>query len=188
MNSTRCYLSALVSISLLTFPTLRLQAQPAPQPPPVPKPAPAPAGQQPAGGDKGVAFLKSLGVTYALDHRKPGYMNEVLELTNGKGPALIIEMLANANLVEDLRIAAHRGRVVIVGSRGLIAVDPRVTVTKDLTVRGMSLFNMTDAEREHVHADLAAGFASGTLKPLIGAKAHAAILVPGARGKIVLIP
>lgn len=149
-----------------------------------------------AGGDKGVAFLKSLGVTYALDHRKPGYMNEVLELTNGKGPALIIEMLANANLVEDLRIAPHRGRIVIVGSRGLIAVDPRVTVTKDLTVRGMSLFNMTDAERELVHADLAAGFASGALKPLIGAKfpledaakAHAAILVPGARGKIVLVP
>lgn len=149
-----------------------------------------------AGGDAGVAFLKSLGVTYALDHRKPGYMNQVLELTNGKGPALIIEMLANANLSEDMRIAAQRGRIVIIGSRGLIAVDPRMTMVKDLTVRGMSLHNMTDAERELLHADLAPGFASGALKPLIGAKfpleeaakAHAAILVPGARGKIVLVP
>lgn len=149
-----------------------------------------------AGGDKGVSLLKSLGVTYALDHRKPGYMDEVLMLTNAKGPELIIEMLANANLPEDLRVAAHRGRIVIVGSRGLVAVDPRVTMTKDLTVRGMSLHNMTDAEREHVHAALAEGFANGALKPLIGAKfplaeaasAHAAILVPGARGKIVLLP
>jgi len=149
-----------------------------------------------AGGHKGVEFLKSLGVTYALDHRKPGYMDEVVALTNGKGPSLIVEMLANANLSEDMRIAAQRGRIVIIGSRGLIAVDPRATMVKDLTVRGMSLFNMTDAEREHVHADLAAGFATGALKPLIGAKfpleeaakAHAAILIPGARGKIVLVP
>ncbi len=148
-----------------------------------------------AGGDKGVSFLKTLGVTYALDHRKPGYMDEVLALTNAKGPELIVEMMANANLSQDMRIAAQRGRIVIVGSRGLIAVDPRLIMVKDLTVRGMSLWNMTDAEREHIHADLAAGFASGALKPLIGAKflleeaakAHAAILVPGARGKIVLL-
>jgi NADPH2:quinone reductase len=149
-----------------------------------------------AGGDDGVAFLNSLGVSYALDHRKPGYADEVLKLTNGKGPHIIIEMLANVNLAEDLRIAAQRGHIVIVGSRGPVPIDPRLAMTKDLTVRGMSLWNMTEAEREHVHADLAKGFAGGALKPLIGAKfplaeafkAHTAILAPGARGKIVLIP
>lgn len=149
-----------------------------------------------AGGDDGVAFLASLGVSYALDHRKPGYVEEVLKLTDQKGPQLIIEMLANVNLAEDLRIAAQRGRIVIVGSRGPVHIDPRLAMAKDLTVRGMSLWNMTDAEREHVHADLAKGFADGSLKPLIGTKftlieahkAHTAILAPGARGKIVLIP
>ncbi|HAZ08853.1 MAG TPA: NADPH:quinone reductase [Elusimicrobia bacterium] len=149
-----------------------------------------------AGGDDGVAFLKSLGVMYALDHRKPGYVDEVLKLTDAKGPQLIVEMLANVNLAEDLRVAAQRGHIVIVGSRGPAPIDPRYAMTKDLTVRGMSLWNMTEAEREHVHADLAKGFASGRLKPLIGAKfplaeaakAHAAILIPGARGKIVLLP
>ncbi|MDD5302561.1 MAG: NADPH:quinone reductase [Elusimicrobia bacterium] len=149
-----------------------------------------------AGGDDGAAFLKSIGVSYALDHRKPGYAEQVLKLTDSKGPSLIIEMLANVNLADDLRIAAKRGRIVIVGSRGPVPIDPRDAMTKDLTVRGMSLWNMTDAEREHVHADLAKGFADGSLKPLIGAKfplaeaakAHAAILAPGARGKIVLIP
>jgi len=149
-----------------------------------------------AGGDDGAAFLKSIGVMYALDHRKPGYVEEVLKLTDSKGPQLIIEMLANVNLAEDLRVAATHGRIVIVGSRGPVPIDPRFAMTKDLTVRGMSLWNMTDAEREHVHADLAKGFANGALKPLIGAKfplieaykAHTAILAPGARGKLVLIP
>lgn len=149
-----------------------------------------------AGGAEGAAFLESLGVTYALDHRKPGYLDEILRLTDAKGPDLIVEMLANVNLADDLRLAAQRGRIVIVGSRGPVPIDPRLTITKDLTVRGMSLWNMTEAEREHVHADLGKGLADGTLKPLIGAKfplaeafkAHAAILAPGARGKIVLIP
>lgn len=149
-----------------------------------------------AGGAEGAAFLNSLGVTYALDHRKPGYLDEILSLTDAKGPDLIVEMLANVNLADDLRLAAQRGRIVIIGSRGPVPIDPRLTITKDLTVRGMSLWNMTEAEREHVHADLGKGLADGTLKPLIGAKfplaeafkAHAAILAPGARGKIVLIP
>ena len=149
-----------------------------------------------AGGDAGVDFLKSFGISYALDHRRPGYINEVLTLTDAKGPNLIIEMLANVNLAEDLRVAAQHGHIVIIGSRGPIPIDPRLAMTKDLTVRGMSLWNMTEAEREHVHADLGKGFTDGSLKPVIGArfplaeasKAHAAVLVPGARGKIVLIP
>lgn len=149
-----------------------------------------------AGGPEGAAFLESLGVSYALDHRKQGYLDDILKLTDAKGPDLIIEMLANVNLADDLRLAAQRGRIVIVGSRGPVPIDPRLAMTKDLTVRGMSLWNMSEAEREHVHADLARGLADGTLKPLIGArfplaeafKAHAAILAPGARGKIVLIP
>ena len=142
-----------------------------------------------AGGPEGVAFLKSLGVEHALDHRAPGYLE-------GISPNLIVEMLANQNLAEDLRIAAFRGRIVIIGSRGALNLDPRMTMTKDLTVRGMSLFNMSDPERAAVHADLGKGFASGALKPVIGlkfpladaAKAHAAVMASGARGKIVLLP
>ncbi len=142
-----------------------------------------------AGGPDGVAFLKTLGVSRALDHRAPDYLD-------GLSPDLIIEMLANQNLAEDLRIAAFRGRIVIVGSRGPLTLDPRATMTKDLTVRGMSLFNMTDPERAALHADLAQGFASGALKPAVGqkfpladaAKAHAAVMASGARGKIVLLP
>lgn len=142
-----------------------------------------------AGGPEGVAFLKSLGVADARDHRAPGYLD-------GVQPNLIVEMLANQNLAEDLRIAAYRGRIVIIGSRGSLTLDPRATMTKDLTVRGMSLFNMSEPERAAVHADLGKGFASGALKPVIGqkfaladaAKAHAAVMAAGARGKIVLIP
>lgn len=149
-----------------------------------------------AGGPEGVAFLESLGVGHALDHRVPGYLDEAVRLTGGRGPDVIVEMLANVNLPEDLRVAALRGRVVVVGSRGKVEIDPRAAMSKDLVVRGMSLWNADGPRLALVHADLARGLASGALRPVVGrtfplaqaAKAHEAVMAPGARGKIVLLP
>ena len=148
------------------------------------------------GGPDGAAFVKSLGAHHALDHRAPGYQDEILKRTGGTGVDVIVEMLANVNLPADLALTAPRGRIVVVGSRGPVPIDPRAAMTKDLSLLGMSLGNMTEAERAEVHADLASGLASGALKPVIGkkfpleqaAQAHEAVLSPAARGKIVLIP
>ena len=148
------------------------------------------------GGQEGAAFVRALGATHARDHRAGGYQDEIVRLAGGKGVDVIVEMLANVNLPADLALAAPRGRVTIVGSRGPVAIDPRAAMTKDLEVHGMSLWNMTDAERAEVHADLGCGLADGSLKPVIGARfpladaarAHEAVLSSGARGKIVLIP
>jgi NADPH2:quinone reductase len=148
------------------------------------------------GGDAGAAFVKSLGAHHALDHRAAGYQEELLRLTGGEGFDVIVEMLANANLPADLGLAATRGRIVVVGSRGPVALDPRGVMTKDLAVLGMTMSNVSDADRAALHADLGRGLASGALKPVVGktfplaqaARAHEAQLEPGARGKIVLIP
>jgi len=148
------------------------------------------------GGAEGAAFVKSLGAHHALDHRAAGYQDEILKLTGGKGADVIVEMLANVNLPADLSLAAPRGRIAVVGSRGPVTIDPRAAMMKDAAIHGMSLWNMTDAERSEVHADLGRGLADGSIKPVIGArfpfaeaaKAHEAVMSSGARGKIVLIP
>jgi NADPH2:quinone reductase len=148
------------------------------------------------GGADGAAFVKSLGAHHALDHRAAGYQDEILERTGGKGADVIVEMLANVNLPADLALAAPGGRVVVVGSRGPVEIDPRAAMAKDASIHGMSLWNMSDADRAQVHASLAVGLKSGALKPVIGArfpladaaKAHEAVQASGARGKIVLIP
>ena len=148
------------------------------------------------GGAEGAAFVKSLGAQHALDHRAAGYQDEILKLTAGKGVDVIVEMLANVNLPADLALAAPRGRITVVGSRGPVTIDPRAAMMKDLAIHAMSLWNMTEAERAEVHADLGRGLADGSLQPVIGtrfpfaaaAKAHEAVLSSGARGKIVLIP
>jgi NADPH2:quinone reductase len=40
-------------------------------------------------------------------------------------------MLANVNLASDLKALAMRGRVVAIGSRGSVEIDPRETMTRD---------------------------------------------------------
>jgi NADPH2:quinone reductase len=148
------------------------------------------------GGAAGAAFVESLGAQHALDHRAPGYQDEISKLAGGRGPDVIVEMLANVNLPADLALAAPRGRIVIVGSRGTVAIDPRATMMKDLVVLGMSMGNVSDADRRKIHLDLAKGLKNGALRPVVGKTfpltaapaAHEAVLAPGARGKIVLIP
>jgi NADPH2:quinone reductase len=60
----------------------------------------------------------------------------------------------------------------------------------------MTSFNISDHDLASIHAALVAGLANGTLRPVVGqefplkdaARAHQAVMEPGAYGKIVLIP
>jgi NADPH2:quinone reductase len=148
------------------------------------------------GTDVGRATVAAHGAVAVLDHTKPGYLDALPALTDGRGPDVILEMLADRNLDADLGVVAMRGRVVVIGSRGTIVLDPRKAITRDATVLGMSLFNATASELAEIHAALAAGLASGALTPVVGrelpladaARAHEEVMRPGAAGKIVLVP
>jgi NADPH2:quinone reductase len=149
-----------------------------------------------AGTDEGLALVKEQGAHEALNHRDADYMQKIMPLTNGRGVDVVLEMLANVNLDRDLDVLALRGRVVVVGNRGRVEIDPRKAMGRDGAILGMTLFNASPDELQEIHAGLAAGLESGALKPVIGkelpladaAKAHAAVMEPGASGKIVLIP
>src|SRR5438045_1793721 len=56
------------------------------------------------GTDRGRALVKEQGANHVFDHKQPGYLDEVMKLTGGKGVDVIIEMLANVNLPKDLEI------------------------------------------------------------------------------------
>jgi NADPH2:quinone reductase len=148
------------------------------------------------GTDAGRKLVANNGAHHVLDHRHPGCLDQVLKLTNGRGVDIILEMLANVNLGKDLPLLAKHGRVIVIGSRGNVEITPRELMKRDADIRAMTLFNATDDELGSIHAALAAGLENGTLRPVVGremklsdaAKAHVAVLEPGACGKIVLIP
>jgi NADPH2:quinone reductase len=148
------------------------------------------------GTEKGRQLVSEQGAHHVLDHRAPDYLAEVLTLTNQRGVNVVLEMLANVNLGKDLNVLAAGGRVVVIGSRGTVEIDPRATMGKEATILGLTLFSATAAEMASVHAALSAGLENGTLRPIIGQEmaladapaAHRAIMEPGAYGKIILLP
>jgi NADPH:quinone reductase len=149
-----------------------------------------------AGSDEGLKLAREQGAHEVFDHRAPDHFELVMKATGGRGVDVIVEMLANVNLGKDLTILAKDGRVVIIGSRGRVEIDPRDTMQRDADVRGMILPNTPPAELASIHAALVAGLENGTLRPVIdkefplsdAAHAHRAIMEPGAMGKIVLVP
>jgi NADPH2:quinone reductase len=148
-----------------------------------------------AGTDAGLQLVRDQGAHEALNHRDPAYFDRIMPLTGGAGVHVVLEMLANVNLDRDLDVLAFRGRVVVIGSRGRIEIDPRKTMGKDAAVLGMTLFNATREEFVEIHSGIRAGLENGTLTPVIGrempldqtARAHEAVMEPGAMGKLVLM-
>jgi NADPH2:quinone reductase len=148
------------------------------------------------GSDKGRRLVVEQGAHHVLDHRAAGYLDEVMKLTEGRGVDLVLEMLANVNLGKDLTLLARGGRVVVIGSRGTVEIDPRATMSREASILGMTLLNASRQELASIHAAIVAGLENGTLNPVVGrqfslkdaAAAHHAVMEPGAYGKIVLVP
>ena len=142
-----------------------------------------------ASTEEGRALALREGAHEVLDHTKENYLD-------GLGFDLILEMLANVNLERDLNALKMYGRVVVIGNRGSLDFNPRLTMAKEADIRGMSLFNCPPAELAGIHRALYAGLGNGTLRPIVGkeipladaTRAHDAVLAPGSHGKIVLIP
>ncbi|WP_137128350.1 NADPH:quinone reductase [Roseomonas sp. HF4] len=149
-----------------------------------------------AGSARGLALILEEGADLAVDHTRKGYLDEVKGYTGGRGPELVLEMLANINLAADMDLVAKYGRIIVIGNRGEISVNPRLAMMKELDIRGIALWNATPEQMKPMIQDIIAGVVEGALRPIIGrempladaAAAHVAVLAPGAYGKIVLVP
>ena len=149
-----------------------------------------------AGTERGRRMVAEQGAHHVLDHGAPGYLEECVRLTGGRGPDIIMEMLANANLQKDLGAIATRGRIVVIGNRGNTEINARLAMNKDADIRGMALNHATPAQLAGIHAALVEGLRNGTLRPVIAqefplaqaAKSHEAVMEAGHHGKIVLVP
>jgi len=149
-----------------------------------------------ASSKAGRQLILDQGAQQVFDHNKTGYVDQIREVAGKRGVEIILEMLANNNLGRDLTMLAPGGRVVVIGSRGKVEIDPRDLMGRDADIRGMVLFNTTPAEMVQIHAALFAGLTDGTLRPVIdrefaltdAPKAHVAVMEPGSTGKIILVP
>ncbi|MCX7640767.1 MAG: NADPH:quinone reductase [Pyrinomonadaceae bacterium] len=148
-----------------------------------------------AGSEEGRKLVKAQGADFVFDHSKESYSEEVLQVVP-EGINIVLEMLANVNLIKDLDLLSKFGRIVVIGSRGSLDFAPRLIMTKDAVIFGMSLFNASSEEMNEIINAIEDGLKRGFLKPVVGKKmplelayrAHHEVIEKKAYGKIVLIP
>ncbi len=147
-----------------------------------------------AGSEDGKRLVKEQGADFVFDHSSKNYLNEIDEVTENKGVDIILEMLANENLVKDFDVLAKFGRIVIIGNRGSLEFDPRLIMGKDATIYGVALFNTSQNEFAEIHSEIYKGLSESYLKSIVGKKfsfenapqAHIEVIESKAFGKIVL--
>ena len=147
------------------------------------------------GSERGIEVVRENGADAIFNHREDGYLHGISAATGGHGVDIILEMAAHFNLDKDLGLLARNGRIVVVGNRGRVEIDARQAMARDAAILGMTLFNVTPPELVSIHSALVAGLANGSVSPIVGrempladaARAHEAVLEPGALGKIVLV-
>ncbi|WP_026959615.1 NADPH:quinone reductase [Aliagarivorans taiwanensis] len=144
-----------------------------------------------AGSEQGAELLQSLGADSVLNHHDESHFQAIID---AGGADVILEMLANINLGKDLPCLNKGGRVVVIGNRGTVEINPRDLMARDAAVLGMALANADPEQLQTIHAAIAEGMASGVVEPIIGQRfalteleqAHVAVLESGACGNIVV--
>jgi NADPH:quinone reductase len=84
----------------------------------------------------------------------------------------------------------------VVGWKGKAEIDPGDAYERETAIIFMSLFDAPPQEVTGIHAAIDSGLVSGTIRPVVSMElpldeasdAHDSVMLPGALGKIVLIP
>lgn len=149
-----------------------------------------------AGSKEGMSLVRQQGACFVVNHNEPGYETKIKAFAGENGVNVILEMLANVNLGNDLALLGKEGRIIVIGCRGKVELDPRETMSRDASIQGMTLFNASPQDLAGIHAAIAAGMEKGFVYPVVSreiplaqaAVAHHAIMETSSLGKIVLEP
>jgi len=149
-----------------------------------------------AGSEDGLQLVAKEGAHEVFNHNATDYQKHILDATRGRRVNVVLEMLANVNLSHDLKMLAYAGRVVVVGCRGSVEINPREIMVREAAVFGIFLWRVPEADLLEAQSALQAGLENGTLRPMVGSElpldsapaAHRRVMEAGARGKIVLLP
>jgi NADPH:quinone reductase len=116
----------------------------------------------------GKKMVQQAGADFVIDHVTEDTIEDAIALLNGNGPDVIIEFLANKNLETDLKLIAPFGKIVIVGNRGSIEINPRLAMQKECDILATALWNAPKDEYDQSIHGVIGMLTSGALRPIIG--------------------
>jgi NADPH:quinone reductase len=117
---------------------------------------------------EGKKLVQEAGADVVIDHVTEATIENVLALNDGNGPDVIIEFLANINLETDLKLIAPFGKIVIVGNRGSIEINPRLAMQKECDILATALWNTPKDDYKQCIQGVIDMLQSGALSPIIG--------------------
>jgi putative PIG3 family NAD(P)H quinone oxidoreductase len=154
-----------------------------------------------AGSDEKCRACEDLGAKQAINYRSADFVEAVLELTDGKGVDLILDMVGGSYVGRNLEALATDGRLVQIGfmsGESTASVDFRRILTRRLTITGSTLRPRSVEEKGQIATALRTEvwplLARGAVKPVIhrvfplaeAAEAHRMMESSEHVGKIVL--
>jgi len=148
-----------------------------------------------AGSSVGEQLLKDIGVKKIYNHKTETYVDAIK--SENKKIDVILEMLANVNLGKDLEMIGQNGRIIVIGSRGSITIDPRLMMGKESCVTGCALGSSTPDELSAQMKFVGTNLGNGGLNPILAkiyrlddaGEAHREIIENvGTKGQIILKP
>ncbi len=92
-----------------------------------------------AGGDRKVEAVQRFGAQHAIDSRKGGFRDRVLEITAGRGADVVFDPVGGKAFDESLRCIAPLGRLIPMGfaSGRIPQIPANIVLVKNLTVIGL---------------------------------------------------
>jgi len=147
-----------------------------------------------AGTKEGMNVVSSCGAHHVYNHNHKNYDKKMVEHL-GTGFDIIIEHLANINLSRDLQMAKDNARVMVVGCRGSVNINPRQMMMSEATLQGVSLSSSSPQDWKKMGAAIVAGIESGWVNPVVNRvygleevqQVHYDIIhSKGAKGKLVI--
>ena len=92
-----------------------------------------------AGTKDGMDVVTMCGAHHVFNHNHKNYEKKMVEHIGGEGFDVIIEHLANINLGHDLQMLKEGARVMVVGCRGAVNINPRHLMLPEASIRGVQL-------------------------------------------------
>lgn len=147
-----------------------------------------------AGTKEGMDVVTQCGAHHVFNHNHKHYEKKMVEHL-GSGFDVIIEHLANINLGHDLQMLKEGARVMIVGCRGAVSINPRHLMAPEASIQGVALGSTAPSQWAEMGAAIVAGIEAGWVAPVINKEYnleqaalvhHDIIHSNGAKGKLVL--
>lgn len=153
-----------------------------------------------ARGPKKCAAVEALGALRCIDSTTHDFVNELKELTEGRGVDVILDMLGGDYTTRNVQLLAFEGRLIqiatLMGAKA--EVNMATVMQKRLTITGSTLRSRPEFEKTRIARALLdrvmPHMEAGTLRPVIhmtfpleaASKAHLQLEEGNAIGKIVL--